>query len=205
MSEEWEVTLKNYPEGAAIVNLTDENLLLFYNSTLIKLLSKCNLLHESSEFQGIKSSIKKVINELTVKQNYQPAKEVRFNEEILLKTLLNSPEIDQEETYFIANCAILIQIRIHNITFQNQNARLIAFADCSAAQKIEKAEAESKYKTLLISAVSHEIRTPIGAVIGTLDIIKPLIPKEKLSLLEKVKASCDMIEFHINDLTVICY
>ena len=80
---------------------------------------------------------------------------------------------------------------------------MINFIDCSAAQRLEKANAESKYKTLMISTISHEIRAPVSAILGSLELLSPLIPKESAKLLVISKECCNLITSYINDLMVL--
>lgn len=203
MSEDWQAAMKSLPEGIVIVSNSKEISILFHNSAMPAIITKCKPSNDPNTITQnyyIHDEIQTTLNNMTLKQSDISAKEGDI--QIHLKNLLINPEGTQGNTYFLDNCDTLIQLRIHIIWFQNQEARLLSFSDCSAAQKIEQAESESKYKTLLISTVSHEIRTPIGAVLGTIDLIKPFVPPEKLNLLEIARLSCEMIIFHINDLTV---
>lgn len=205
MTDEWKEAMKSFPEGIVIVSNSMENPILFCNTAIKGIISKCILKKDNNSLninQSVSEDIKASLNEIVIKIG-EPS--TKANDSVIyLKDLLQNADDWKNENLFLGNSESLIQLRIHNITFRNQEAKLIAFVDCSAAQKIEQAESESKYKTLLISTVSHEIRTPIGAVLGTLDLLKPFTPKENHNLLEIARLSCEMIIFNINDLTVFC-
>ncbi len=186
----------------------EEKPVLYCNPSLINLLldiesPRSGITNLNSNFSlesvGIPEFLKNTLYNLKLK----PTKvgEQKDNLPISLSQVISHPEQSVETSYFIEDIEKLIEIKFHNITFQGQKARLISLSDCSAAQRLEKAQADSKYKTLLISTVSHEIRTPVGAVSGIIELIKEYIPKEKQDLLEIAKISCEMIVFHINDLT----
>lgn len=107
------------------------------------------------------------------------------------------------ESYFLDQSDALIELRVNKVTFEGKKAKIISFIDCSSAQRLEKAQTESKYKTFLIATISHELRTPINAVLGTLEMIRQYVPAESMKYMEIAKESCNMITFHINDLTVL--
>ena len=94
-----------------------------------------------------------------------------------------------------------IELKIMKGIYENQNALFITFVDCSLAQKLEKAKSENRYKTLIMSTVGHELRTPVNAVLGSLEAITPYIPPEGQTYIEIAKNSCHMLSYQINDLT----
>ena len=96
----------------------------------------------------------------------------------------------------------LIEVKVKNGIFQDQEAHFLSFVDCSTAQRLEKAKTENRYKTLIMSTVSHELRTPVNAILGSLEIIDKYIPEEGQEYIDVAKNSCHMLSYQINDLTV---
>ena len=103
--------------------------------------------------------------------------------------------------YFLDCPNLLIEVKINYTVFDNRDVKLVSFIDCSSTQRLEKFKADCKYKTLLISTISHELRSPVNAILGTLELVEHLLPTESINLLEMAKECCNMITSHINDLT----
>jgi len=110
-----------------------------------------------------------------------------------------------KQNYFLKSENYIVEIKISKVLFENQQAKLVSFIDCTEAQENQKLQAESKYKTLLLATISHELRMPVNAVLGALDLIEPNLPPENLKLVEIARESCNMLTFHINDLVVFFY
>eukprot|EP00826_Nyctotherus_ovalis_P064941 TRINITY_DN9536_c0_g1_i10.p1 TRINITY_DN9536_c0_g1~~TRINITY_DN9536_c0_g1_i10.p1 ORF type:complete len:504 (-),score=119.50 TRINITY_DN9536_c0_g1_i10:92-1603(-) len=95
----------------------------------------------------------------------------------------------------------LIELKVTKVTREGRKVPLCTFVDCTLAQKLEKVKAESKSKTLTMSIISHELRTPVNAILGSLENIKKHVPLEKQMYIELAKSSCRMLSYQINDLT----
>lgn len=173
--------------------------LLFHNPALIDLLYRSKI--AKSHTLNLNNDIEEILYTITVKRTEHNDSDPTFP----MINLIEDSENIQQKAYFIANSESLVQLKIHKLSFQNVNARLIFFNDCSGAQTIEQVQSENKFKTLLLSTTSHEIRTPISAVMGVFDLIKPHLPEDKQKYIEIGRQSCEMIVFHINDLTVIYF
>ncbi len=110
-----------------------------------------------------------------------------------------------ESSHFLDHPSRLVELRVSNVTFDNQDCKLVSFIDCTSARDLQKAQMESKYKTMFIASTSHELRTPVMAILGILEVIEQYVPRDSSKLLDIAKESCNMITFHINDLTVIIF
>lgn len=190
LKEQWKRIINTWDNGVIIMSDTEEPELLYHNSSLLRLIEKLYPNYES---------ITDVLSQLVVK--------VASNGIVIRKSFLSFLEdcpnsSETPESYFLDVPDMLVEIRVNTIIFDNKDTRLIFFVDCSSAQSLEKAQNTIKYKTLLISSISHELRTPVTAILGTLEIVQRFIPAESLKLLDMSKECCNMITAHINDLTV---
>jgi signal transduction histidine kinase len=170
---------------------------LYYNPELKELVSRI----ESCEVKD--SCIKDVINGLKIKvmRNNNSAKDIRKRE------LIKFVEEFQEEysvdyNFFLDLPKLFIEVKVNKVIFDNNEAKIISLIDCGSAQKLGQALTESKCKTILMSSISHELRTAVNAILDTLKLVERFIPKESSKLLAMAKECCNMIAFHINDLTV---
>lgn len=195
------------PLGIAIMSEENSNQLLLYNQSLSQLLNDKELVLPSNtepiSEEGI-SHRPLVISQslLNLKLKEMSEKEVMLAEQIKLPELIKNSEKNLGEKKYVLDIKEEeIEIKINKITFDDQSAKIITFIDCSYKNKVEKANHENRLKTQLISTISHEIRTPISAVLCSLDIMAPYIPAEVTKTLEIARFSCEMVIFHINDLT----
>ena len=95
----------------------------------------------------------------------------------------------------------IIELRTMKGVYNDQSVIFLTFVDCSLAKRLESAKVESKNKTLTMSAISHELRTPVTAILGCLESIEKIIPPEGQVHTELAKNSCHMLCYQINDLT----
>jgi hypothetical protein len=58
---------------------------------------------------------------------------------------------------FLDNSGLVIEIKVNKLLFNKEEATIVSFIDCSSASEIEKFQTECKYKTILISSISHEL------------------------------------------------
>ena len=183
------------PVGIAIINEDNSASLFYHNPALDELVEQIKTPQEviSTSFDNLLNSfaikiVSKVSNATVATHSFGS----------FVKQIINP----SDETYFIDCKERLIELRISKVMYDVDKAKLISFIDCTSAQRLEKIQTENKYKTQLIATISHELRTPLNAVVGTLDLISQYVPQESRKELEIAKESCNLITFHINDLTV---
>ena len=113
-----------------------------------------------------------------------------------------SLESSKEQNAFIDMAGLIIKIKLEKIALENRKATLVSFIDSSLIEKLEKTKLECKNKTSLISTISHELRSPVNAILNTLELIEDVVPSDSINLLEMAKECCNMITSYINDFTV---
>ncbi len=93
---------------------------------------------------------------------------------------------------FLVTIALFIMFNIYNTMMKRERDLEV--------QKVE-AEQSSKAKTAFLSNMSHDIRTPMNAIIGYTTLIKkePNLPKTAIEYLDKIEASNKHLLALIND------
>eukprot|EP00826_Nyctotherus_ovalis_P058344 TRINITY_DN8007_c0_g1_i14.p1 TRINITY_DN8007_c0_g1~~TRINITY_DN8007_c0_g1_i14.p1 ORF type:complete len:312 (-),score=53.89 TRINITY_DN8007_c0_g1_i14:1258-2193(-) len=200
INEQWKVIINSLKNGKVIMSDESPLSVLFYNPCAEKIAADiCRIRNQQLSIQELlASSVVKII--------YNGAD----NEaDVQRKGFIEFIEDYKEESYTNCDCfldvaELLIEVKMNRVIFDNNEAKLVSLTDCTAARSLERMKTECKYKTILISSISHELRTPVNAILGTLELVKDSIPKDSVKLLEMSKECCNMITSHINDLTVAC-
>lgn len=121
-------------------------------------------------------------------------------------------ELEKEKVYYV-NFRVLIndEVTYYQAKFvQDENTEnhvIAGFRNVDDETRrelaaLDKAEAANRAKTAFLFNMSHDIRTPMNAIIGYTNIAKKNIndPEKVLESLEKVKLSSDMLLALINDI-----
>jgi nitrogen-specific signal transduction histidine kinase len=198
INDQWKVIINSLKDGEIIMSEESPPRLLFANTFAEKIAKDiCRVIHHEAPIQELlaESTIKIIYNERDSDHSIHKKSFTKFIEEY-------SENIYGKSDCFLDIPELLVELKVNRVIFDNNEAKLVSLTDCTSARSLEKIKSECKYKTILISNISHELRTPVNAILGTLDLVKDFIPKESAKLLEISKECCNMITSHINDLTV---
>eukprot|EP00826_Nyctotherus_ovalis_P034147 TRINITY_DN2801_c0_g1_i4.p1 TRINITY_DN2801_c0_g1~~TRINITY_DN2801_c0_g1_i4.p1 ORF type:complete len:421 (+),score=72.19 TRINITY_DN2801_c0_g1_i4:336-1598(+) len=204
INEQWKLIINSLKNGQIIMSEESPPALLYYNPFAEKIAQNiCHITNQKLSMQELlaRSTIKILRSETDSGQI------LRRQHSIVRQNFLEWVEKYSEESFEEGDCfldvpELLVEVKVHKVIFDNKEAKLVSLTDCTAARSLEQAKSECKYKTTLISSISHELRTPVNSILGTLELVKDFIPKDSVKLLEMSKECCDMITAHINDLTV---
>lgn len=198
MNKQWKVIINSLKNGEIIISNESPPCLLYYNPFAEQIAESIRSItrQKFSMEDLLANAFVKVIE---AKGDGEQATTRR--------SFMEFVESYSETLYSNCDCfldvpELLIEVKVNKVTLDNNEAKLVSLTDCTSARSLEKLKTESKYKTILISSISHELRTPVNAILGTLDLVKEFIPKDSVKLLEMSKECCNMITSHINDLTV---
>ena len=199
MSDQWKQIIQTIGIGKAILSNNDSPSLLYYNPALKEFMEKLYPeTHRDNEME-------RLINELNVRIVTNGSDNDEIIGKLKLKELIINfdNKLSKSQSFFLDEVDSIIQIKVSDAVFDEKKAKIISFTDCSAVQKLKQIQTECKYKTILISTISHELRTPVNAILGTLELVSEFIPEHSRKLLDMSKECCNMITSQINDLTVI--
>lgn len=79
---------------------------------------------------------------------------------------------------------------------------MIAINNITAAEAINKASLDKKYKCLYVSTISHELRTPLNAIKAMLKMIANYVQAEWREYLDTALGACRIEKALINDTIV---
>lgn len=101
----------------------------------------------------------------------------------------------------ITNETFFFEVKIQKINWQGKKSLLILLHDISAIKNLEKMKEMDVYKDQLLANVSHDLRTPLYGIIGSLEMIlqKP-ISKEIRSELKMAMKCSNLLIYMINDI-----
>ncbi len=204
MNDQWMGVTESTPIGKAILACKGQFKLVYHNPALAEMAQK--VMGAAFDPLRAKESIEDILRHVTVKvvskHGAGVASVVTFAEFLAIH-IDDVGKTGKRASYFLDQINTLIEIHANKVTFEGEKVKLVSFIDCTSAQRLEKVQTESKYKTSLIATISHELRTPISAVLGTLEVIKKYVPAESMKYVDIATESCNMITFHVNDLTVL--
>ena len=99
-----------------------------------------------------------------------------------------------------------IQIQCKEISSEdglNSKSLFILFTDISMIQKLESAKAESKYKEMLMTTITHELRTPTNGTLSMLELLQSQnLDDQGKDFLQIGVNSCHLLLNLINDILV---
>ena len=96
-----------------------------------------------------------------------------------------------------------IELKLTSISFEGKQCLVLFFADTSQRDLISKLEQNDKYKNIVLSTVSHELRNPLNSSLSLIQLAVDdvsLSQHVKVNLLEPALRSLGMLATLINDI-----
>lgn len=95
----------------------------------------------------------------------------------------------------------IVTFKTCNILFQNSILKMIMIRSLTSIVKYEKLKLENHFYEMLTATVSHDMRTPLNAMIGLLTNIDPYITDQRgRKLLDIILNSSKILLFLVTDL-----
>ena len=115
---------------------------------------------------------------------------------------LKSPENFNYKRVFANSEAKEIEVNSLEMEFANSLCKVAILNDISNINADKLMQIRKNYEQLLISSLTHQIRTPLNGVFGSIEIIENKI-KDNLPeisyLIDKIKVQANIMLYHIND------
>eukprot|EP00826_Nyctotherus_ovalis_P025190 TRINITY_DN1949_c0_g1_i13.p2 TRINITY_DN1949_c0_g1~~TRINITY_DN1949_c0_g1_i13.p2 ORF type:complete len:202 (+),score=56.63 TRINITY_DN1949_c0_g1_i13:833-1438(+) len=189
MNKQWKVIINSLKNGEIIISNESPSCLLYYNPFAEQIADSIrHITKQKSSIEDLLAST--FVRVIQAKSDSEQATTRR--------SFMEFVENYSESLYSNCDCfldvpELLIEVKVNKVTLDNNEAKLVSLTDYTSARSLEKLKTESKYKTILISSISHELRT--------LDLVKEFISKDLVSvdsmkLLEMSKECCNMVTSH---------
>lgn len=104
--------------------------------------------------------------------------------------------------YGNANTLLYI-IDKRSVIFKSGDASLLFIRNTTSLEKAHTKATEEKYKQLMISTITHDLKTPISAINGSLVVLTNYVNGEGIKYLDSATIATIAFEYYIYDLIVI--
>ena len=95
----------------------------------------------------------------------------------------------------------IVTLKENQILFQNCQLKMIMLRNISSIVKYEKLKLENHFYEMLTATVSHDMRTPLNAMIGLLHNMETYVQDERgRKFLNIIMSSSKILLFLVNDL-----
>lgn len=89
-----------------------------------------------------------------------------------------------------------------NVLMKGEEAALLFIRDSNLLEQTHVRVTETKYSQLLISTVTHDLKSPITAIQGNLAILPPYVSDKGSLYLKAAQIAAQAFEYYIYDLVV---
>lgn len=106
----------------------------------------------------------------------------------------------------------LIYDRTHNLKFtadkrkiyiRDMEACLLSITPVSLAQQEHAKTTEKKYSQMTLATITHDLKTPITAIQGNLQLLKHYVSSEGMKFLNAAQITASAFEYYLYDITVL--
>ena len=109
----------------------------------------------------------------------------------------------ESSKYLLEDDRIQVQFKKIKDEELNEETLFLLFADISIVKKLEAARADAKYKEMLMTTITHELRTPTTSTLTMLELLKTRqIDKESRNYIQIGINSCLLLLNLISDIMV---
>ena len=88
---------------------------------------------------------------------------------------------------------------------KDDEAALLSISPTSVTEQTHAKVTESKYSQLLISTITHDLKSPITAIQGNIDALNQYISPKGKSYLSAAQISIIIFEYYVYDLIVFFF
>ncbi len=88
------------------------------------------------------------------------------------------------------------------VDFKNHDASLLFIRDSTALEQAHVKITETKYSQLIISTITHDLKSPITAIQGHLAVLPPFVTEKGQAYLKAAQLTAQAFEYYIYDLVV---
>ena len=112
-----------------------------------------------------------------------------------------------DKKYLIYNMEKILKFTIDKrvLLIKNKEAILYSIKDLNKEEQEHAKITESKYRQLIVSTITHDLKSTISAIIGNLNVLKDHINEKSDKYFKAAQISAMKFEYYIYDITVYLY
>jgi two-component system, NarL family, capsular synthesis sensor histidine kinase RcsC len=99
--------------------------------------------------------------------------------------------------------SLKFELKYRKIIFQQKKALMFILRDVGMLEKLLQVQKESKYKEMLMTTVTHELRTPVNGILSNVEMLREYVPQEAQIFITVSENSCLLLINLINDILEI--
>ncbi len=89
------------------------------------------------------------------------------------------------------------------ISFAGGPATLFLVRDSSDTERAHRRLVEEKYRGLLLSTVTHELKTPLTVISGNLELIERRVPRDAQPCVDAALLAAKSLKYYLRDINVL--
>lgn len=95
---------------------------------------------------------------------------------------------------------LIYEWTITQVKWEDENCCMIVLKDVTKILTLERSASENKTKAYIIRSVSHDLRTPVNAIMLLIEKLLVKIPSKYIKKLTYIKICANLLNFQINDI-----
>lgn len=197
-SKKWKNVLDSSDDAIVICNSES---VLYSNIALKLLLGNANI-----SAKEIKEKIDFLFNDSRIVT--KKGKTITWEGICLLKFLIgvcSAANLIIEEKYMVYDSSNTLRYVIdkRSVIFKSVETSLLLIRESTSLEKFHTKATEEKYKHLMISTITHDLKTPLTVINGNLTILSNYVTAEGIKYLSAAKIATIAFEYYIYDLIVM--
>jgi len=192
-SKRWKELLLLLSEPVIVFNSTK---ILFKNPAMYTLINQ-TVADDEHFFEAINAylqlhTLRNTVNEIHKNKGISQLVEENIIGEFAM--VLNETDTD-------VKCSINLQ----KIFFKGEDAMLALFRPTSDIENLHRKLIEDKYRGVLLSTITHEIKTPLTIIKGNIETLKDYVSLKGMTHFNAMKISITFLEYFMHDITVFLF
>jgi K+-sensing histidine kinase KdpD len=110
---------------------------------------------------------------------------------------------DEKYLVYDQNNVLKYVIDKTNVDIKEQDAIVLMIRESSVVEQAHTKSTEVKYKKLMLSTITHDLKSPITAIQGHLSLLPDYVTEKGLKYLRSAQAAALAFEYYIYDLVVL--
>ena len=102
----------------------------------------------------------------------------------------------------MSNTTMKYAVHKKSIIFKGVDAILVIIRDFSIVENLQRKVSEEKFRSVLLSTITHDIKTPLTIIQGNLSLLANYISGDGIEYYNAVYVASETLEFFMRDIIV---